>query len=434
MDAKTEPFSVAFKNIVDHINDADILVQLGVSIFFSLLSFLIAIPIKKSLKRDCFLERPYFSKIKIAYTLAYPLVWFVIQWITVLVFKLLGRDIILIYPIAGLLTSWIIINLMGSFVQQTMMFRLVSVSAWMVAVLEIAGFLGPIRDSLGQVDMHLGQLKLTALALVQGFLAIIFLLWLAVSLSKYVETRISKDSRIEPSAKVLFTKIVKIMLYVIAFFWGISIMGINVSALAFMGGAIGVGIGFGLQKVVSNFICGIILLVDKSIKPGDVIAIEGGGGAYGYVNRLNARYVSVRTRSGKEHLIPNEDFVTKKVENWSFSDKLVRLKINVGVAYDSDIHLVQKVLNQAIGEIDRILEVPQPGVRLSEFGESSVKFELRVWISDPEKGLMNVQSDLLIRVWDLFKENDITLPFPQRDLHIKSSSLNFSAFKAETNH
>ena len=323
---------------------------------------------------------------------------------------------------------------MGSFVQQTMMFRLVSVSAWMVAVLEIAGFLGPIRDSLGQVDMHLGQLKLTALALVQGFLAIIFLLWLAVSLSKYVETRISKDSRIEPSAKVLFTKIVKIMLYVIALFWGISIMGINVSALAFMGGAIGVGIGFGLQKVVSNFICGIILLVDKSIKPGDVIAIEGGGGAYGYVNRLNARYVSVRTRSGKEHLIPNEDFVTKKVENWSFSDKLVRLKINVGVAYDSDIHLVQKVLNQAIGEIDRILEVPQPGVRLSEFGESSVKFELRVWISDPEKGLMNVQSDLLIRVWDLFKENDITLPFPQRDLHIKSSSLNFSAFKAETNH
>ncbi len=423
METKTETFRTAFLNIVDHISNVDSVLQLGVSLAFLVFSFLIAIPIKNKLKKDHFLEYIHPVKKKITNSLILPIIWFALQWITVLVFKGLDTNTVLLLPIANLLTAWIIINLMVSFVHQTIMFRIISVSAWIVAVLKVTGFLSPIRTALAKIELHLGQLDLTFLALVQGFLAIVFLFWLAVSISKYLESKILNDSRIEPSAKVLFAKVIKISLYVLAFFWGISIMGINISALAFMGGAIGVGIGFGLQKVVSNFICGIILLLDKSIKPGDVVALEAGL-TYGYVNRLNARYVSVRTRSGKEHLIPNEDFVTKKVENWSFSDKSIRLKVKVGVSYDSDIHLVKRVLMQATKEMDRILDVPQPAVCLTGFGDSSILFELRVWISDPEKGVMSLQSALLTKIWDLFKENDITLPFPQRDLHIRSSSLN----------
>lgn len=422
MEFVAETFSVVFKNIMTHLYDEDSLIQLFISFLFFGVSFLVSLPIKKTLHKDHFLDAAKSEKKKTVYGLIFPLIWFIMQWVTIFIYSEYDKSVLILRPIASLLTAWIVIHIMASFVQQTMMFRVVSISAWIVAALDITGFLDPIRHGLEKVRLHVGHLELSLLAFVQGLLAIIFLLWLAVSLSRYLENKIQKDPRLEPSAKVLFSKVVKIALYVMAFFWGISIMGIDISALAFMGGAIGVGIGFGLQKVVSNFICGIILLLDKSIKPGDVVALSNGE-TYGYVNRLNARYVSVRTRSGKEHLIPNEDFVTKKVENWSYSDKAVRLKIKVGVGYDSDIHLVKKVLAEATLNVDRVLADPEPGIRLIDFGDSSIIFELRVWISDPEKGIMNVRSNLLTKIWDLFKENGITLPFPQRDLHIRSNYL-----------
>lgn len=199
-------------------------------------------------------------------------------------------------------------------------------------------------------------------------------------------------------------------------------MDIDLSALTVMSGAIGLGLGFGLQKVVSNFISGIILLMDNSIKPGGVIEIEG---TYGWINNLRARYASVITRDGTEHLIPNEDLITQKVTNWSFTDNLVRQRIPIGVSYGAAPHHCIEIVLEAAHSIERILKEHAPACLLTGFGDSSVDLELRIWIADPANGVANVKSAVLLKVWDSFKANGIEIPFPQRDLHIRSSSVDF---------
>ncbi len=163
-------------------------------------------------------------------------------------------------------------------------------------------------------------------------------------------------------------------------------------------------------------IAGIILLMDRSIKPGDVIVV---GESFGHVTKIGVRAVSIVTRDGKEHLIPNENLMTQEVENWSYSSRDVRVHIPVGVAYDCDLPLAQKLMVQAASESQRVLQTRPPKVWLIAFGESSVEHEILVWIGDPEQGVGSVRSDILNRVWQLFKEHGIAVPFPQRDLHIK---------------
>lgn len=177
------------------------------------------------------------------------------------------------------------------------------------------------------------------------------------------------------------------------------------------------GIGFGLQKIVSNFISGIILLMDKSIKPGDTIGVAG---TYGWIQSLGARYVSVITRDGIEHLIPNEELIVTRVENWSFSGKRIRLRVPVGISYNSDPRKAMALCIEATEGIERIIEYPKPVCQLTEFGDSSVNLEIRFWIRDPQNGTGNVKTQVLLGVWDRFQEHGIEIPFPQRDLHIRS--------------
>ena len=216
---------------------------------------------------------------------------------------------------------------------------------------------------------------------------------------------------------MLLSKAFKVTLLTVAVVAALGSLGINLSAFAFIGGTIGVGIGFGLQKVVSNLVCGVILLLDRSIKPGDVIEV---GDSYGRIQSLGARYVSVVTRDRFEYLIPNEDLITQQVINWSFTDRLVRLKIGVGVSYNADIHKAMNLMIQAAREVNRVLEVPGPVCQLKDFGDSSVDLELRIWIGDPENGISNVASAIRLAVWDVFQEEHIEIPFPQRDVHVKT--------------
>ena len=211
---------------------------------------------------------------------------------------------------------------------------------------------------------------------------------------------------------------VRIALLTIAVLVGLTSIGIDFTAVAVFSGAIGVGIGFGLQKVVSNLISGMILLLDRSIKPGDVIEI---GEAYGWISKLGARYAAIVTRDGKEYLIPNEDLITQQVVNWSFSDRAVRLKIGVGVSYQSDVRKALDLMMEAAQENDRVLKAPPPATRLIGFGDNSVDLELRIWVNDPEAGVVNVASDIRLAIWDKFHAEGIEFPFPQRDLHITAA-------------
>ncbi len=323
----------------------------------------------------------------------------------------------LIDTTARLLTAWIIIRFTSTMLRDSNWARLLSIIAWVLASLHILNLLVPTIKLLDQLAIDLGGVRISLLLLIKGVIIFTLLFKLASSASNVMEKRIFSLKELTPSVQVLLSKALKITLLTVAVIVAMSSLGINLSAFAFIGGAIGVGIGFGLQKVVSNLISGVILLLDKSIKPGDVIQV---GDSYGKIQSLGARYVSVATRDGLEYLIPNEDLITQQVINWSFSDLLVRLKIGVGVSYKTDIHEAMDLMVKAAQGIDRVLDKPEPVCQLKNFGDSSVDLELRIWIKDPENGISNVSSALRLAIWDVFQQHHIEIPFPQRDLHIKS--------------
>jgi len=238
---------------------------------------------------------------------------------------------------------------------------------------------------------------------------------LALSLAK---NAISGMEGLDPSQALLAQKLSGLLITVIAVLIGIDALGIDLTALAVFSGALGLAVGFGLQKTLGNLIAGLILLMDRSIKPGDVIAV---GDTFGWVEKIGIRAVSVMTRDGKEHLIPNEVLMTAPVENWSHSSHNIRVNIPIGVSYQADMALAQELMLEAASASARVLKDPAPRVWMTGFGSSSVDFEMRVWIYDPEVGIGSVRSDILNRLWVLFKEHDVELPFPQLDLHIRSN-------------
>ena len=322
--------------------------------------------------------------------------------------------------IAGyLLVAWLIIRTITWLLPTTIWVRLVSYLIWIVAVLNILGLYELFVDFLEGLEVNLGNFQLSLMMIIRGVVMLAILFWIASWSEKYFRRRLQRSSNLTPSVRVLVQKTIRVILYAAAFMLALSSIGIDLSAFAFLGGAVGVGIGFGLQTIVSNFISGIIIILDKSIKPGDVIEI---GEVFGTVRTLNTRFVSVVTLAGKEYLIPNESFITNEVINWSYSDDLVRLDTTVGVGYDSDLKKVQELILQAMNDHERIIRDPDPVCLLKEFGDNTVDFELRFWIKDPAKGIANIRSEVLMDVWDLLAENDVNIAFPQRDLHFESFS------------
>jgi len=216
------------------------------------------------------------------------------------------------------------------------------------------------------------------------------------------------------------SQVIKYGLIGLAFLIAISSAGINLSALSIIGGALGVGIGFGLQKVTSNLISGFLLLFDRSIRPGDVISI---GDRFGWVQKLGARYAVVRDRNGVDTLIPNEELITSQVINWSYGDRHIRIKISVQISYEDDPELAIRLMEEASEISGRVLCDPPPACRLLGFGDNGIDLELRVWIDDPEEGVNNVRTEVNLEIWRRFREHGVTIPYPQRDLHLKSGPL-----------
>ena len=322
--------------------------------------------------------------------------------------------------IAGyLLVAWLIIRTITWLLPTTIWVRLISYLIWIIAVLNIIGLYDLFVDFLEDLEINLGDFQLSLMMIIRGVVVLGIFFWIASWSEKYFRKRLQKSKSLTPSVRVLVQKTVRVILYAAALIMALSSIGIDLSAFAFLGGAIGVGLGFGLQTIVSNFISGIIIILDKSIKPGDVIEI---GDVFGTVRSLNTRFVSVVTLAGKEYLIPNESFITNEVINWSYSDDLVRLDTTVGVGYDSDLKQVQDLILQAMNDHERIIRDPKPVCLLKEFGDNTVDFELRFWISDPSMGVANIKSEVLMDVWDLLAENDVNIAFPQRDLHFESFS------------
>lgn len=226
--------------------------------------------------------------------------------------------------------------------------------------------------------------------------------------------------RLNAAQQLLGEKLSGIVIWLVLVLAAIDFLGISFTALNVFSGAFGLAIGFGLQKTFGNLISGIILLMDGSIKPGDVISVgDPKARTVGQVNRIGIRSVSVITRDRVEYLIPNEMLMTSTVENWSFSSKDVRVKVPVSVAYDTDIELAERLLLDEARKLERMLVHHKPAVWLSAFGDNGIEFEVQLWIDDPEEGLGNLRSDFLKAVWKAFRAHGIEVPYPQRDLRVR---------------
>ncbi|MFN3388418.1 MAG: mechanosensitive ion channel family protein [Allosphingosinicella sp.] len=290
-------------------------------------------------------------------------------------------------------------------------------AAFVAILARSVGGLDPIVEMLDKLGFNVGQRRFSLLAVIQILLVIAAIYAVVRFLNRVIGHTIKRTSSFDPTQQLLAQKLASVAILAAAFFIGIDLVGIDLTALAVFSGAFGLAVGFGFQKTFGNLIAGIILLMDRSIKPGDVIVV---GESFGTVNKIGVRAVSIITRDGKEHLIPNENLMTQEVENWSYSNRDVRIHIPVGVSYECDIALAQKLMIEAAGESKRVLQTPAPRVWLLGYGDSSVDHEILVWVRDPEAGVGNVRSEILNRLWGLFKEHGIEIPFPQRDIHVKS--------------
>ena len=325
----------------------------------------------------------------------------------------------IIYSVMLLALAWLLISVFSHTIRSRALGRIFSIAAWVYVATNILGISDDIATVLDNAGFNINEnFRLSILWVMKALVILGALMWAASSTGNFLDKRIQGSSELTPSLRVLIGKILRISLIVAAAMLAMSSLGINLTAFTVLSGAVGVGLGFGLQKVVSNFISGIIILMDESIKPGDTISL---GDTFGWIRELRARFVSVVTRDGREFLIPNEDFITTQVVNWSFTDKLVRLDVPFGVSYDSDPHEVSRVAIEAATSIDRVVsDRKKPVCWMTEFGDSSINFKLRFWIEDPQGGLTNIRGAVMLALWDAFKENEIGFPFPHREVILKT--------------
>ena len=324
----------------------------------------------------------------------------------------------LIYISMLLSMTWLLITGCSQTIRNRALRRFVSVAAWFYVAIIILGVGDNVSDLLDTVGFSISGFRISLLLMVKVVVILGLSLWGSIVLSNFVERRIHRNEDLTPGLRLLIGKIFRISLIVLAAVIAISAIGIDLTVLSVLTGAIGVGIGFGLQKVVSNFISGIIILADRSIRPGDTISL---GETFGWIRELRARFVSVVTRDGREYLIPNEDFITREVINWSFSDELVRLEVEFGVAYESDAHQVTALAIESALKVDRVIKDQQPMCWMTKFGDSSLDFVLRFWIRDPQGGLTNIRGQVLIALWDTLRENGVVIPYPHREIIYKNS-------------
>jgi len=313
--------------------------------------------------------------------------------------------------------AWLLIRLLLQVIKSRTLSRTVAILVWSYVALHMTGLTSEAVAFLDALGFSVGNFRLSLWLVFKVLVLMGVLLWLSIRLGDFVDKQLQEAEDLTPSLRVLIGKIVRIVLITMAIVFGLSGLGIDLTLFTVFSGAVGVGLGFGLQKVVSNFISGIIILMDRSIKPGDTISL---GETFGWIRELRARFVSVVTRDGREYLIPNEDFITQEVINWSFSDELVRLDVSFGVSYNSDPHQVSALAIAAAQSCKRVYAYKPPVCWLTEFGDSSLNFVLRFWITDPHEGLTNVRGQVLLALWDTFKENKISIPFPHRELIMRS--------------
>ena len=358
----------------------------------------------------------------------FPLILFIVLLAVGGMFAKIKLENGLIQVIAPLIFSLVIIRLSVYLLRKVVrpgpalkaFENLISGAIWVVVVLYLLGWLGDVAEFLDTIAIQMGEGRLSILSLLKFILAASIFSLLALYLSSVAEKKLSAAQTLPANVRVGVAKVSKLVFYVLAILFALNSVGFDLTIFTVFGGALGVGVGFGLQRIASNYISGFILIMDRSIKPGDVIST---GNSFGWVESLKGRYIVVKDRDGVETLIPNETLVTTQVVNWSYGDKKIRVKVPIQVSYGDDPRKCIALMLESAFASRRVLNEPAPTCRLIEFGDSGITLELRVWINDPENGMEEVRTDIYLAIWDRFKEENITIPFPQRDIHIHKTQV-----------
>ncbi|MEO8250466.1 MAG: mechanosensitive ion channel domain-containing protein [Burkholderiales bacterium] len=297
--------------------------------------------------------------------------------------------------------------------------RVFSWLAWIGAVLWIVGVLPTVLAEMERVHLMFGATRISLLGVVQGALlaglVLVLALWLSAALEKHVLNRAMHDL----SLRRIASNATRAVLLVVAALVALSAVGIDLTALSVLGGAIGVGLGFGLQKLAANYISGFVILFERSLRIGDMVSIEG---CEGTVMDIRTRYTLIRALNGRESIVPNEKLITERIENLSLADPMVLLSTSVGVGYDSDAELVQKILVDSALKVERVLLEPAPGARLANFGADGLEFTLLFWIKDPQNGQLNVRSEVNLQILTALRAANVEIPFPQRVVHVQTAA------------
>lgn len=397
-----------------------ILLQLSAIIVCMFLAFLLKRPVKR-LAEMVASRAPETSRGQATQTatgLVTPAIFAALLYIAQTALAGLDYDSTLVRLSSALALAWLLIRFVTSFFPRQIS-RPMGWLIWLFALFYAAGVLEEVMTWLNGIGPSFGGRTISPPFVVQAILTAAVFLFGANWLAKKMKTRVGTLPKVEPSLRILLGNAIQIGLFFAAAVLTLAGLSIPLSGLAFLGGAIGFGIGFGMQKIISNFISGVILLSERSIKPNDVIEVDG---TFGSVNSLGLRYASMVTQDGKEYLIPNELLITDKVINWSFSSKRVRVHKRLRIDYTSDLEEAIAIVIAAAQETPRVLNAPRPNCLVMEFGDEAIELEVRFWISDPENGTANVASDILRTVWKKFVENGMSVPLRRKEVLIEPDS------------
>jgi small-conductance mechanosensitive channel len=293
--------------------------------------------------------------------------------------------------------------------------RFIATAIWIGLALHLTGFLPEILDAMDELSFHIGRQKISLLTILSGILSVLVTMLVAMWLGRVLENRVMASENLNMNLRVVLSKLFRALLVVLGILVALPLAGIDITVLSVFGGALGVGIGFGLQKIASNYVSGFIILIDRSIHPGDVLTVDN---RFGTVSQLTARYLVLRSSDGTEAIIPNDTLITSTVINHSYSNREMRLAIPVQVSYQNDLDKAMALLRQAAEKHPRVLKDPEPKAFLKAFGENGIDLELDIWINDPEEGQLSLRSDINLEIWRQFQAAGIEIPYPQRDIRI----------------
>lgn len=291
----------------------------------------------------------------------------------------------------------------------------IATTVWLLLALHLSGLLPDILAVLNSVSFMMGKSEVTLLLILKAIVIILLTLFGALWVSRMVENRLLGSQHMNMNLRVVLSKVVRIFFILVAILMALSAVGLDITLLSVFGGALGVGLGFGLQKIASNYASGFIILLDESIHIGDIITVDT---HYGVVNELRSRYLVLKKLDNTEVIIPNELLVANVMINHSMTDRKVRVQLAVQVSYDSDLELAMELMVEAAKTQERVLQDPPPNALLKGFADSGIDLLMNVWITDPEEGTMSLQSEIYMDMWRAFKKHKVSIPYPQREVRI----------------